>query len=55
MKKIEIFLLPIPIIKRALQLDPESKEARQALARVKGQISEGEFQALMSEGVDGPA
>ena len=37
--------------KEALQLDPESKEARQALARVKGQISDGEFQALMSEGL----
>jgi hypothetical protein len=36
---------------KALQLDPESKEARQALARVKGQISDGEFQALMSEGL----
>jgi serine/threonine protein kinase len=35
----------------ALQLDPESKEARQALARVKGQIRDGEFQALMSEGL----
>jgi serine/threonine protein kinase len=35
----------------ALKLDPESKEARQALARVKGQISAGEFQALMSEGL----
>jgi serine/threonine protein kinase/Flp pilus assembly protein TadD len=35
----------------ALQLDPASKEARQALARVKGQIRDGEFQALMSEGL----
>jgi tetratricopeptide (TPR) repeat protein len=35
----------------ALKLDPESKEARQALARVKGQISAGEFQALMSAGL----
>jgi tetratricopeptide (TPR) repeat protein len=35
----------------ALQLDPESKEARQALTRVKGQIRDGEFQALMSEGL----
>jgi tetratricopeptide (TPR) repeat protein len=35
----------------ALQLDPESKEARQALARVKGQIRDGEFQALMSQGL----
>jgi len=35
----------------ALQLDPESKEARQALARIKGQISDREFQALMSEGL----
>jgi serine/threonine protein kinase len=35
----------------ALQLDPESKEARQALGRVKGQISAGEFQALMSAGL----
>jgi hypothetical protein len=35
----------------ALKLDPESKEARQELARVKGQISAGEFQALMSAGL----
>jgi serine/threonine protein kinase len=35
----------------ALKLDPESKKARQALARVKGQISDREFQALMSEGL----
>jgi serine/threonine protein kinase len=35
----------------ALHLDPESKEARQALARVKGQISDEEFQQLMSEGL----
>jgi tetratricopeptide (TPR) repeat protein len=35
----------------ALQLDPESKEARQALARVKEQIRDGEFQALMSAGL----
>ena len=35
----------------ALKLDPESQEARQALARVKGQISDREFQGLMSEGL----
>ena len=35
----------------ALRLDPESKEARQAVARVKGQISDEEFQQLMSEGL----
>ena len=35
----------------ALKLDPESKEARQALARIKGQISDREFEALMSEGL----
>ncbi|MGD9281847.1 MAG: hypothetical protein PVF60_13195 [Desulfobacterales bacterium] len=35
----------------ALRLDPESKEARQALARIKDQISEAEFQQLMSEGL----
>ena len=35
----------------ALQLDPESKEARKALARIKGQIKDREFQALMSEGL----
>ena len=35
----------------ALQLDPDSKEAKQALARVKGQISDREFQTLMSEGL----
>jgi tetratricopeptide (TPR) repeat protein len=36
---------------KALQLDPESKEARQALARITGQISDREFKALMSEGL----
>jgi tetratricopeptide (TPR) repeat protein len=36
---------------KALRLDPESKEARQAVARVKGQISDEEFQQLMSEGL----
>jgi tetratricopeptide (TPR) repeat protein len=35
----------------ALKLDSESKEARQALARIKGQISDREFQTLMSEGL----
>ncbi|MGD9183234.1 MAG: tetratricopeptide repeat protein, partial [Desulfobacterales bacterium] len=35
----------------ALKLDPESKEARKALTRIKGQISDREFQALMSEGL----
>jgi hypothetical protein len=35
----------------ALRLDPASKEARQALARIKDQISEAEFQQLMSEGL----
>ncbi len=35
----------------ALRLDPESKEARQAVARVKTQISDEEFQQLMSEGL----
>jgi hypothetical protein len=35
----------------ALRLDPESKEVRQALARIKDQISEAEFQQLMSEGL----
>ena len=35
----------------ALRLDPESKQARQALARIKDQISEAEFQRLMSEGL----
>jgi predicted TPR repeat methyltransferase len=35
----------------ALRLDPESKEARQAVARVKGRISDEEFEALMSEGL----
>jgi len=35
----------------ALRLDPESKAAQQALARVKRLISEEEFQQLMSEGL----
>jgi tetratricopeptide (TPR) repeat protein len=35
----------------ALRLDPESTEARQAVARVKGQIRDAEFQQLMSEGL----
>jgi hypothetical protein len=35
----------------ALRLDPESKAARQALTRIKDQISEAEFQRLMSEGL----
>jgi hypothetical protein len=35
----------------ALRLDPESTEARQAVARVKGQIRDAEFQLLMSEGL----
>jgi tetratricopeptide (TPR) repeat protein len=35
----------------ALRLDPESKEARQAVARIKTQISDEEFQQLMSEGL----
>ena len=35
----------------ALRLDPESKEARQAVARVKSQIRDAEFQLLMSEGL----
>jgi serine/threonine protein kinase len=35
----------------ALQLDPESQKARRALARVKTQISDQEFQQLMSEGL----
>ena len=35
----------------ALQLDPESQEAKRALARVKTQISDEEFQQLMSEGL----
>jgi tetratricopeptide (TPR) repeat protein len=35
----------------ALSLDPESKAARQALTRIKDQISEAEFQRLMSEGL----
>ena len=35
----------------ALRLDPESKEAQQALARVKRLISDEEFQQLMSEGL----
>jgi lipoprotein NlpI len=35
----------------ALRLDPESKEARQALGRIKGQIRQEEFQQLMSEGL----
>jgi len=35
----------------ALRLDPASKEARQAVARVKTQISDEEFQQLMSAGL----
>jgi hypothetical protein len=35
----------------ALRLDPGSKAARQALTRIKDQISEAEFQRLMSEGL----
>ena len=35
----------------ALALDSESKEARQALARVEGQIRDNKFQLLMSEGL----
>ena len=35
----------------ALRLDAESKEARQAVARVKSQIRDAEFQLLMSEGL----
>jgi tetratricopeptide (TPR) repeat protein len=35
----------------ALRLDPESKEAQQAVTRVKGQIRDAEFQLLMSEGL----
>jgi hypothetical protein len=35
----------------ALRLDPESGEARQALTRIKDQISEAEFQRLMSQGL----
>ncbi len=35
----------------ALKIDPESQEARQALDRVKTQISDEEFQQLMSEGL----
>jgi serine/threonine protein kinase len=35
----------------ALQLDPASQEARRAVARVKTQISDEEFQQLMSEGL----
>ncbi len=35
----------------ALRQDPESKEARQALDRIKGQIRQEEFQQLMSEGL----
>jgi tetratricopeptide (TPR) repeat protein len=35
----------------ALRLDPKSNEARQALARVKDQIRDAEFQLLMSEGL----
>ena len=35
----------------ALRLDPESKEARQALAQIKDRIRDAEFQQLMSEGL----
>ena len=35
----------------ALRLDPASKEAQQAVTRVKGQIRDAEFQLLMSEGL----
>jgi tetratricopeptide (TPR) repeat protein len=35
----------------ALRLDPESKEAQKALARVKGQMRDTQFQLLMSEGL----
>jgi hypothetical protein len=35
----------------ALRLDPESKEARRAVVRIKDQISAAEFQQLMSEGL----
>ena len=35
----------------ALKIDPESQEARQAVARVRTQISDEEFQQLMSEGL----
>jgi serine/threonine protein kinase len=35
----------------ALRLDPETKDARQALTRIKTQISDEEFQQLMSEGL----
>jgi tetratricopeptide (TPR) repeat protein len=35
----------------ALRLDPESKEARQAVTRVKTRISDEEFQQLMSAGL----
>ena len=34
-----------------MRLDPESGEARQALTRIKDQISEAEFQRLMSQGL----
>jgi hypothetical protein len=37
--------------REALRLDPDSKEARQALTRTQDQISEAEFQRLMSEGL----
>jgi tetratricopeptide (TPR) repeat protein len=37
--------------REALRLDPESKDAQQALARVKRLISDEEFQQLMSEGL----
>jgi hypothetical protein len=35
----------------ALELDPESKEARESLNRIKGQIKNDAFQQLMSEGL----